>query len=334
MKDLIIIELSLEDERKSQFKLLANNLKASIKAIENDIHSEKKILGEMIELRFKLKENSGSASQLDELLIQKNHLLSIEEKLLEDLNQCIVETRRAMEDCELRSSAMEQVLDKIDRPILDALNRDEQRQYVWSDIDDMEIVLEEATQDVSASEVRVAALKKRIDYALMEKDAILCAGTQTRNTKDSNKMVSSRGARSVEINLSDLQGWNDTDVVKQLAVSIGNATFSGSKAAIFALKTFIDAASNQEVTMVASAACDKSKMISTATNDTFKELAGDALDSYVDTAKKFFEKASSNDAGREAQLNLNDATKELMTAANAIAALGMRAYQKLADPKK
>lgn len=121
---------------------------------------------------------------------------------------------------------------------------------------------------------------------------------------------------------------------KQFAVSLRNATFSGSKAAVFAIKTFIEAASNEKVTLSAEQARQKSKKISAGSNETFKEASKSALDAFVDTAKAYFETASSIDTCKRATSNLDDATKELTTVANTIGALGIRVFHRMKGRKQ
>lgn len=324
MGDLIVKELSLEIKRGSQFHLLVDNLQKSIKAITKDIASEKKIAKEMRELRSRLNDSSASASQLDKLLVQKEDLLSVEKKLLYDLNQCIVETRQTLYDCEKRAHKMKNVLTKIDTSSLDAC---------WSDIDEMENVLNEVAYDVSTSEARVASLRERIAQILIEKDAILKSDANEEKEISGSSYNDWNSGGSVVVKLSELQEWNDTEVFKQFAVSLGNATFSGSKAAVFAIKTFIEAASNEKETLNAEQARQKSKIIGAASNETFKESTKSALDAFVDTAKVYFETASSIDTGKRATSNLDDVTKELTTVANTIGALGIRVFRKMKGRK-
>lgn len=324
LTDLIVKELSLEIERGSQFVLLIDNLETSIKAIKQDFASEKKIAEEMRELQSKLKDSSATASQLNNLLVQKENLLSVEEKLLHDLNLCIVETRQTLHDCENRAHKMKDVLDMLDSSSLDA--------YMF-DIDDVETVLNEAAYDVCTSEARVASLKQRIAQALIQKDAILNSYANKEEESSDCSYNSWNSGGSVVVKLSELQEWNNTEVFKQLAVSLGNATFSGSKAAVFALKTFIEAASNEKVALNAGQACQKSKLIGAATNETFKEVTRSALDAFVDTAKVYIKTATSIDTANKATLNLGDATKELTTVANAISALGIRFFHKMKGNK-
>jgi hypothetical protein len=324
MKELIFREMDLEDERKAQFNLLVQNLNGAVKTIEQDILSETKIVDEMKALRSNLEENSSSAAQLDALILQKQDMLTIESFLLDDLKQCIMETKQAFDECEERSKATRMVLERIDHPA----NENE-----WADIDDMETILAAAEKDVKESELRVAALKNRIDLALIEKNAIL-RGSETR-ANARNVVAASQGAilkwngdSGVIVKLSDLQ---ETDILKQFAISIGNATICGGKATLLALKTLIHASSDEQVKFSADEAFKKTKLVSTASNETFKENASAALDAFVDTAKLFFEKASTNEDGKAAGENLSGGSKELMSAANAFAALGTRTYKKLFD---
>ena len=134
-------------------------------------------------LRSNLEENSSSAAQLDALILQKQDMLTIESFLLDDLKQCIMETKQAFDECEERSKATRMVLERIDHPA----NENE-----WADIDDMETILAAAEKDVKESELRVAALKNRIDLALIEKNAIL-RGSETR-ANARNVVAASQGA--------------------------------------------------------------------------------------------------------------------------------------------
>lgn len=324
MQILINRELILEEERMAQFNILVQNLQSSSLAIQKDMASETKIYHEMKALRSKLDRGSTS-KQLDKLIARKEDLLGIESDLLSDLKQCALETKQAFLECERRYKSMQTVLDTVCRPV-----RSLTRNYDWSDLDIMETVLTEATKDVEQSEARLMGLRERIEYALMQKDAILSESVtvQPKANEKQNEIARNNSSSSI-LKFSDLQDKNDADVIKQIAISLGNATYSGSKATALALKTILEAVSTKEVSMAADHARVKTNQVNFGSNETFKESARAALDSIVDTTKVFFKKAVVSEASREAGASVQNVTNELMSAANALSVLGTRAYKKL-----
>ena len=73
-------------------------------------------------------------------------------------------------------------------------------------------------------------MKNRIDLALIEKNAILRGSETSANAR--NVVAVRQGASGVIVNLSDLREKNETDILKQFALSIGNAIISGGKATL------------------------------------------------------------------------------------------------------
>ena len=319
MQVLVNREIILEEERMGQFNLLVQNLQSSALAIRQDIAAETKIYHEMSSLRTKLDSDSTSARQLDKLIIRKQDLLDIEAGLLEDLNVCSSDSKRAFLDCERRYKTMQKVLDTVCKPVK-SLETD----CNWSDIDAMEAVLVEAAKDVEQSELRLMSLKNRVDFALKQKDIILRASVNINQRPTDNAGRNS----SAILKASDLQDKNDSDVIKQLAISLGNATYSGSKATAFALKTILDAVSAKEVSSAVDLARMKTNQVDFGSNETFKETARAALDSIVDTTKVFLENAAVSEASKEVVTSVQDVTHELVSAANAVSVLSSRAYKK------
>jgi hypothetical protein len=322
MQILINREMILEEERMAQFNLLVQRLQSSALAIQKDMATETKIYHEMEALNRKLDDESTPAKQLCNLIVLKQELLDVESDLLKELETCTSESKQAFYDCERRYKSMQSALDNVCRParILAGSN------YDWSDIDIMETVLAEATEDIEKSQLRLETLRQRMEFALRQKDAILLQSDNVQPSK-------SKSEGSSFIALSDLQSQNDTDVIRQLAVSLTNATLSGGKATAFALKTLLDAVSAQEVGMAAHIAREKTNQVIFGSNET-KEAARAAIDSIVDTTKVFFEKAASSDASIDASVNVQNFTNELLTAANAVSLLGGRAYRKIFDQIK
>jgi hypothetical protein len=62
----------------------------------------------------------------------------------------------------------------------------------------------------------------------------------------------------------------------------------------------IHASSDEQVTFSDDEACKKTKLVSTASNETFIENASAVLNTFVDTGKLFFEQATTNEDGKAA----------------------------------
>ena len=210
-----------------------------------------------------------------------------------------------------------------------------------ADIDIMESVLDEAARDVEDSKVRVDGLKSRIEDCLLQKDAILHESVdiaadmqQDKEPNDNQHSVKLEKSASGSILMySDLQNKDDIDVMKQLSISLSNATYRGSKATVLALKTIFQAAYTKEVGQAVELAKTVTSQLNFGSNETFKESARTALDSIVDTTKVFLKMACASDSTREAGESMKNVANELIFVVNAVSVLGTRAFQKFANQK-
>jgi hypothetical protein len=210
------------------------------------------------------------------------------------------------------------------------------------DIDIMESVLDEAARDAEDSKVRVDGLKSRIEDCLLQKDAILhesvdIAADMQQDKEPNDNQHSEKLEKSTSGSIlmySDLQqNKDDIDGTKQLAISLSNATYSGSKATVLALKTIFQAAYTKEVGQAVEFAETVTSQLNFGRNETFNESVRAALDSIVDTTKVFLKMACASDSTREAGESMKNVANELIFAVNAVSVLGTRAFQKFANQK-
>ena len=128
----------------------------------------------------------------------------------------------------------------------------------------------------------------------MQKGVILCESVnmhQTDNGVDAaaDVLVEHTQNNVAILKLSPLQEQDDTDVMKQLVISLGNATYSGSKATSLALK--MEAVTAKEVGIAIDSACIKTNQGDFEGDSTFKETTQASLDSFVDITKVFLDQA-------------------------------------------
>ena len=308
MQILLNREIILEEERMAQFNVLVQNLQSSALVVQKDMATETKIYQEMKSLQTKLESDSDSAKHLEVLIARKQELLDVEADLLNDLKACVCDTKQAFIDCEKRYKSMHAVLDTICRPV----------QTDWSNIDSLEIILEEAARNVEQTEAKLMGLREKIASVMIQKDNIFYESVDVRLDRNSGSILK----------FSDLKDKDDTDLLKELALSLGNATYNGSKATALAIKSLLNAVSTKEVRNAANLDEVRPNHTSNGSNQTFKENARTALDSIVDDTKIVLEKAVLSDASKEAGAGFQNVSNDLMSAANVASMLGGRAYRK------
>eukprot|EP00957_Ditylum_brightwellii_P006668 506587-Ditylum_brightwellii.AAC.2 len=168
VSDLLRYSIGEEEQRENQFQELLDNLQFTISSKESDMKSEASITAEMASVRSKIKAGT-VATQLDALLKQRLQYTSIERDLVQDLYSCVKEMESLLVNSQEMSGKMKDVLERIVHP--DITKADEN--YEWSDVDEMEDVLDKAAANVAASDERVMTLKAKLDRALIKKSQLL-----------------------------------------------------------------------------------------------------------------------------------------------------------------
>jgi len=314
-----------ERAREVRIRELVEMLKFAIADKVAEISREEGIFAQMTEVRSSHRPGK-IATQLDALLDQKRSLLDIENQLLVDMSECLTEMISVLDDCRVRSSKFDEVLNRITRQKPIAAQAGEMT-YQWLDIEEMENVLHRAATTATLSDKKIRGLQKHMDENMVMKkvltgedvlESIEKGGesdfferTITTKTKAALQplMYEITGNK---MKYDELRDMDDSEVLGVLAKSLGHAALSSSKAAVFGIKAVIDNVSKQSTADAAGEHGGRSNVASERDTST---VAG-IVDS--EASKK------SGDA-------LKDASKNILSAAGAIAALGAKNMQRIRD---
>jgi hypothetical protein len=322
--DLLVAEIELEVKRQEDMVQLMDSLQELVAAKECDIAEDKKIANEMIDVRSKLKDGL-IAENLDKEVEQKLSLAAIDHELVNDLFGCLIDLQSLLEDAQDRSACTSQSLEDFVRP-----ETRESNPYDWSDIERMELVLEQAADNVAGAETRIRELSARIDSALVDKVLVLGEDVPPGMAKLARK-AAARASIKKAITLADidmdemdlegvteLQGMNEKELVSNLGKSVGSTTVEGSKAAAFSLKSMFDSMTGKT-------------SIGDTAGQNMDELAEDDEDSSAivpsgDSTDKGSE-PSGTDSSEAANEALKETTKGLLDSLMAAAALSVKMFR-------
>ena len=163
----LVSEIELEVAREEATIQLMDALEELIAAKEFDIDNDKRITKEMMEVRSKLKEGT-LAVDLDRLVDQKLSVAVIEQEIVNDLSECLIHLQNMLEDARDRAARAAQALEGLQRPETRSSSP-----YEWTDIEEMELVLQQAAESVGGTEQRIRELSQRIDDALVNRAVVL-----------------------------------------------------------------------------------------------------------------------------------------------------------------
>ena len=215
-------EVSREGEIVEFMDLIKKNLSLKLAGVTR----EEGIILEMQEARSKIKTGS-ITSQLDEMLVQKISIVQTDLALVADMNACIFEVQSVLDECQRRSTLLTSKLINLSKPMVGVA-------YAWSTFDDLEAILKEANESAFNYETRLLKIQERMNERLTFKSGIIDGsippGAARFGTETTGNAVYSRKEKFGEYG----------ELGRELAKSVGNAAFGGSKAALAGLKTFFD----------------------------------------------------------------------------------------------
>lgn len=350
MTEMLQAEINLESQREAQIMELIESLKDLIASKEDDIKYAEDIDEQMVALRSKLRPGSGP-DQLELLLEQKRSVVAIEKGLLEILNQCLDEMDSVLADTCSRAARIEEAKEQLVPPELKSDSA-----YEWTDIENIDKLLEEAAENVVASEARVLQLRQRIDEALLDKSKV--EGQQIpENLRNKQFGLAVKkltaGALATKdhdvVTYSDLENRDESELLGVLGGALGNTAQGAAKAAIFGLKAIFDTVTDHEVSEATNEVFKKSSAISKgilnssgavkrmkSTKDlTENEVLKDStksteevLDAVGKTGKVIVSNVGKKDSAQEATNALKETTQDLLSTFNAVSALTTKYLQK------
>jgi len=255
-------EIKMEKDRQDVIRELISTIQFSIVAKESDIESEEAITVEMQTVRSKVKPGP-IASQLDTALRQKIKVTTIERELVHDLMSCKIEMQSILEESQERIVKIEETIDRFYCPDIVKINNI--AQFQWTDIDDMENILEEIAENSKGYQKSIMDVKNRINEAQNQKQFTL-GSTTTQSYPSESKQQQQQQSRNQEsssnekpiVGLTDLQNASDKEVLSVLSESATSVALSGGKTFVFGLKTLLDSMTGNQVTEATSSAFEKS----------------------------------------------------------------------------
>lgn len=370
-------EIEHELRRESEILSLMGKIQSAIDTKKSEIVSEEAITTEMMTVRTKVKEGA-IASQIDHVLEQKVKVAAIEEKLVHDLTDCMVELESFLKETKQRAVSMGSTLQRFK-----GADAQYAKSYSWNDIEVMEGVLETAVEDAVNCEKTMNVVRKWVNDAALDKSAVLgepVPSTLTevdrkRKTKRAhelelkNKLNMLEGTTSTSVEsvhtmktVQDLEKSSETEVLGVLAKATGEAILSGSKMAMFGVKSILDSSLASEVGEKTSVALQKSSGVTKGVSDlskkatekgipkegsnaveSLKELiqseimkdtlksTGETLGAVGDVAGEIAGNVKDTESTKKAGNAAVDTGKSLMNAFSAAAVLGKKQVEKMKE---
>jgi hypothetical protein len=328
--ELLVSRIGLEAVRQEQTWQLMNSLQQSIASKEYEIANEEKFINEILEVRSKLKPGA-VAQNLDDLVEQKRTMNVIEQALVDSLFECLLELDKISEDARARAARIDAALNRMRRPVASA-------PYEWKDIEDMEIVLEQASEEILAAEKRIRKFSQRIDEALVERTFVrgeelppgLAKAAQRACARKATNTIKSL-PRQATLNIDgflDLKEKDEGELLRMLATSVGRATLSGSEAAVFGIKAVLDTVNDEPVKEATTELLlDESKILKASPNEGIQETAS-TLGKIGQAGSTIISSLEQNRSAKTAGKALQNTTKDLFDSATAAAALTVKLYDK------
>lgn len=341
--DLLANEVELEVEREENMVQLMDSLQEFIAAKEYDIANEKNITKEVMSVRSKLKDGA-VADNLDNLVEQKLSVVLVEQQLVNDLLDFLVDLQELSENARARASRISQTLEEFSQP-----KAESSTPYDWTDIEQMEEVLEEAAESVKKAEERIFEVSQGIDNALVSRAIVLGEDVPPGVAKSAQKAAArsvKRVTRNPEIEFDldvehfvELKNKDEKELLAMFAKSVGSVTVDTSKAAAFGIKAIVDTvtgkpgedAANQIASEINK---DKEELESlSATEDSKKNKVAEkvkstasVLGSVTKAGSTIVKGVGETDSAHVAGEALKDTTKDLFTSLETAAALGAKLF--------
>lgn len=315
---------------------LMGALQECVASKEYDIANEEKITIEMIDVRSKL-EPGVIAQNLEEIIDRKQTVSAIETDLVADLFDCLVELEIILDDARARVALMEMALHGLARP-----ETRSSTPYEWKDIEKMEILLEQAAENVATSEQRIRELSVRVDDALVARTIILGEDVPHSLAKAAQRRAARRlkdkvmSLPPIKIDAEDflnLQERDEKDLLAMLAKSVGSAAVGGSKAALFGVKAVFDTVTGKPVTEATSRMLNEVKSDASKQGETTHGRIEGTLRSTASVldnmgkaggtmAESFVQTESAQIAGEA----LKETSKDLVESVKSAAALSLKLF--------
>jgi len=245
-------EIEHEIRRERDIMSLIASIKSSIEIKESESFSEEAILSEMMGVRSKMKEGAISL-QIDHVLEQKAKVAAIDKKMIQDLEDCVVELDLFLKQTKDRSISMSNTLEHFGRADVNIA-----KSYTWNDVDAMEQVLELGVVNADMCKKTVEVVRDWVNEAALDKSDVLGEAVPVTLKEFDSKRKAERAHELTQRNLlqqlqttttasieevkhvKDLDNSSESEVLGEFAKAAGEAAFAGSKMVMFGLKSILD----------------------------------------------------------------------------------------------
>lgn len=168
MSDLLEDELELEVEREENLDQLMDSLQEMISDREFSIANDKKIVQEIVDVRTQL-DDGIVAENLDRSIELKLNVVVIEEQLVDDLCECLDDLQDLLEEARDRADRADRAMDLFSQPPESRAAES----FDWKDVEDVELVLQQAASSVAGEKQTIRELSKSIEDALVSRAVVL-----------------------------------------------------------------------------------------------------------------------------------------------------------------
>jgi len=280
----IRIEIEHEIRRECEIMSLISSLESSIEIKESEISTEEVITSGMMTVRSKVTEGAISL-QIDHVLEQKAKVAAIDRKLVQDLEDCVVELELFFQQTKDRSISMSNTLQHFGRADVNIA-----KSYTWNDVDAMEQILELGVVNADMSKKTVEVVRDWVNEAALDKSDVLGEAVPATLKEVDNRRKAERAheltlrnrlqqlqtttTASIEEvkHVKDLDNSSESEVLGEFAKAAGEAAFAGSKMVMFGLKSILDLSTASGVGAKATEAFKKSSGVTNGISDLSKKI--------------------------------------------------------------
>jgi hypothetical protein len=168
MKERLMEELEKESVRLQSLSSLQQLFQSACTSKKDAIKQEENVLSQMKEVRSRIKEDV-VAVQLDAAILKKGDLITIEQTINRDIENCVTNIANEIADANSKLSALANVISAMPS----GSDTNANRKYTWDDVSSLQSQLSESIQAASARDDKVRLFIKTFDDAMKRRGIVL-----------------------------------------------------------------------------------------------------------------------------------------------------------------
>ncbi len=168
LKPRLMEELEKESVRLQSLSSLQKSFQSACSSKKDAIKQEENVLSQMKEVRSRIKEDV-VAIQLDAAILKKGDLITIEQTINRDIENCVTNIANEIADANSKLSALANVISAMPS----GSDTNANRKYTWDDVSSLQSQLSESIQAASARDDKVRQFIKTFDDAMKRRGIVL-----------------------------------------------------------------------------------------------------------------------------------------------------------------